>query len=54
MWIESANYWLKNRSMGFKNGKSLSKDEIKERKKELGELLTEYNRYYSNGDIIQF
>ena len=54
MWIESANYWLKNRSMGFENGKSLSKDEIKERKKELGELLTDYNRYYCDGKIIRF
>jgi hypothetical protein len=54
MWIESANNWLKNRSMGFENGKSLSKGEIKERKKELGKLLTDYNRYYSDGEIISF
>lgn len=54
LWIESANNWFKNRSSGFENGKALSKDEIKQRKKELGELLTDYNRYYCGGDIISF
>jgi hypothetical protein len=54
LWIESANNWLKKRSFGFENQKSLSKDEIKQRKKELGELLTDYNRYYCGGDLIKF
>ena len=49
-WIANAKYWLKNRS----SGSSINKDEIKIRKKELGKLLTEYNRYYSEGDIIPF
>ena len=49
-WIINAKHWLKNRS----SGSSISKDEIKIRKKELGKLLTEYNRYYSEGDIIPF
>ena len=49
-WIASAEYWLKYRS----SGTSITKDEIKVRKKELGKILTEYNRYYSEGDIIPF
>ena len=49
-WIANAKYWLKNRS----SGTSISKEERKVRKKELGKILTEYNRYYSNGDLIQF
>jgi hypothetical protein len=54
MWIESANNWLKHRSSGYENRKALSKSEIKQRKKELGKILTDYNRYYSNGDTISF
>ena len=49
-WIASAEYWLKYRS----SGTSITKDEIKVRKKELGKILTEYNRYYSDGDFIKF
>ena len=54
MWIESANNWLKHRSSGYENRKALSKSEIKQRKKELGKILTDYNRYYSNGKNIIF
>jgi hypothetical protein len=32
-WIKQANYWLKNRSSGFKNRTLLSKPEINQRKK---------------------
>ena len=49
-WITKAKYWLKNRS----RGSSISKDEIKLRKKELGKILSEYNRYYSEGDLIKY
>jgi hypothetical protein len=53
-WMKSAEHWLNHRSNGTENGKPLPKDEIKKRKKELGKLLTEYNRYYSDGNIISF
>ena len=53
-WIKSAKYWLKNRSNGTENRKYLSKEEIKQRKKELGKILSEYNRYYSEGELIKY
>ena len=53
-WIIAAKHWLKHRASGFENKKALSKKEIQLRKKELGKLLTEFNRYYSDGDLIEF
>ncbi|MFL2881554.1 MAG: hypothetical protein ACJ0CN_00070 [Candidatus Poseidoniaceae archaeon] len=53
-WIKSANQWLKYRSNGTENGKYLRKEEIKERKKELGKILSEYNRYYSEDGVIKY
>ena len=53
-WIKSAEYWLKYRSNGTENRNYLPKEEIKERKKELGKILSEYNRYYSEGEMIKY
>ena len=53
-WIEEAENWLSTRSQGTDENKNLSKSEIKKRKIELGVILTEYNRYHSKGDRINF
>ena len=53
-WIKSANQWLKYRSNGTQNGKYLPKEEIKERKKELGKILSEYNKYYAEEELIKY
>jgi len=53
-WINNAQHWIDHRSSGYNGGTKLTKDEIKLRKKELGHLLTLYNRYFANNELISF
>lgn len=50
-WINRADYWMSNRSSGFENRIALPKEEIRKRKSEAGELLREFNMYYSDDGL---
>ena len=53
-WLEWSRDWLKNRSSGFNGRIALSRDEIKNRKKELGEILYQYNKDFSDGSPFKY
>ena len=53
-WLEWSRDWLKNRSSGFNGRIALSREEVKIRKKELGEILFQYNKEFSNGSPFKY